>query len=116
MFFCVFTNAMLHVVVCKDKLFQNALFHFVVSKIIFINWLLLCFNFIFFVSCSMIYQTRWSAKRLRDYANSLNDEKRAILSESSFGDMMYISPFAAPPKELVDFVAMRIDTEKRKFK
>lgn len=63
-----------------------------------------------------IYQTRWSAKRLRDIANSIKGKKRDVLSKSSFGDLLHISPLHPPPEELLDFIVMRIDPKKRLLK
>ena len=63
-----------------------------------------------------IYQTRWSAKRLRDIANSIQGKKRDVLSKSSFGDLLQISPLLPPPEGLDNFIVMRIDTKKRLLK
>ncbi|KAI4985456.1 hypothetical protein ZWY2020_018086 [Hordeum vulgare] len=63
-----------------------------------------------------IYITRWSAKRLREIANTVKEKKRDVISKSSFGDLLHISPLPPPPEELVDFIVMRIDTKKRLLK
>ncbi|KAE8814020.1 hypothetical protein D1007_08658 [Hordeum vulgare] len=63
-----------------------------------------------------IYITRWSAKRLREIANTVKGKKRDVISKSSFGDLLHISPLPPPPKALVDFIVMRIDTKKRLLK
>ncbi|KAI5018344.1 hypothetical protein ZWY2020_043232 [Hordeum vulgare] len=67
--------------------------------------------------CSMgIYITRWSAKRLREIANTVKGKKRDVISKSSFGDLLHISPLPPPPEALVDFIVLRIDTKKRLLK
>ncbi|KAI4968009.1 hypothetical protein ZWY2020_002844 [Hordeum vulgare] len=63
-----------------------------------------------------IYITRWSAKRLREIANTVKGKKRDVVSKSSFGDLLHISPLPPPPEALVDFIVMRIDTKKRLLK
>ncbi|KAI5013730.1 hypothetical protein ZWY2020_040616 [Hordeum vulgare] len=63
-----------------------------------------------------IYITRWSAKRLREIANTVKEKKRDVISKSSFGDLLHISPLPPPPEELVDFIVMRIDIKKRLLK
>ncbi|KAI4971655.1 hypothetical protein ZWY2020_002569 [Hordeum vulgare] len=63
-----------------------------------------------------IYITRWSAKRLREIANTVKGKKRDVISKSSFGDLLHISPLPPPPEVLVDFIVMRIDTKKRLLK
>ncbi|KAI4964500.1 hypothetical protein ZWY2020_005647 [Hordeum vulgare] len=63
-----------------------------------------------------IYITRWSAKRLREIANTVKEKKRDVISKSSFGDLLHISPLPPPPEALVDFIVMRIDTKKRLLK
>ncbi|KAI4980908.1 hypothetical protein ZWY2020_021393 [Hordeum vulgare] len=63
-----------------------------------------------------IYITRWSAKRLREIANTVKGKKRDVISKSSFGDLLHISPLPPPPEALVDFIVMRIDTKKRLLK
>ncbi|KAE8794467.1 hypothetical protein D1007_30773 [Hordeum vulgare] len=63
-----------------------------------------------------IYITPWSAKRLREIANTVKEKKRDVISKSSFGDLLHISPLPPPPEELVDFIVMRIDTKKRLLK
>ncbi|KAE8801167.1 hypothetical protein D1007_23193 [Hordeum vulgare] len=63
-----------------------------------------------------IYITRWSAKRLREIANTVKEKKRNVISKSSFGDLLHISPLPPPPVALVDFIVMRIDTKKRLLK
>ncbi|KAE8766436.1 hypothetical protein D1007_62339 [Hordeum vulgare] len=63
-----------------------------------------------------IYTTRWSAKRLHEIANTVKEKKRYVISKSSFGDLLHISPLPPPPEALVDFVVMRIDTKKRLLK
>ncbi|KAI5007809.1 hypothetical protein ZWY2020_008857 [Hordeum vulgare] len=60
-----------------------------------------------------IYITRWSAKRLREIANTVKGKKRDVISKSSFGVLLHISPLPPPPEALVDFIVMRIDTKKR---
>lgn len=55
--------------------------------------------FIFVCFRSMgIYQTRWSAKRLREIANAIKGKKRDVISKSSFGDLLHISPLVPPPE------------------
>ncbi|KAE8780802.1 hypothetical protein D1007_46111 [Hordeum vulgare] len=63
-----------------------------------------------------IYITRWSAKLLREIANTVKEKNRDVISKSSFGDLLHISPLPPPPEELVDFIVMRIDTKKRLLK
>ncbi|KAI4989079.1 hypothetical protein ZWY2020_036396 [Hordeum vulgare] len=63
-----------------------------------------------------IYITQWSAKRLREIANTVKGKKRDVISKSSFGDLLHISPLPPPPEALVDFIVMRIDTKKRLLK
>ncbi|KAE8813265.1 hypothetical protein D1007_09533 [Hordeum vulgare] len=63
-----------------------------------------------------IYITRWSAKRLREIANTVKGKKRDVISKSSFRDLLHISPLPPPPEALVDFIVMRIDTKKRLLK
>ncbi|KAE8812747.1 hypothetical protein D1007_10072 [Hordeum vulgare] len=63
-----------------------------------------------------IYITRWSAKRLREIANTVKGKKRDVISKSSFGDLLHISPLPPPPEALVDFIVLRIDTKKRLLK
>ncbi|KAI4976191.1 hypothetical protein ZWY2020_049798 [Hordeum vulgare] len=63
-----------------------------------------------------IYITRWSAKRLREIANTVKEKKRDVISKSSFGDLLHISPLPPPPEALVHFIVMRIDTKKRLLK
>ncbi|KAI5014226.1 hypothetical protein ZWY2020_055616 [Hordeum vulgare] len=63
-----------------------------------------------------IYITRWSAKRLREIANTVKEKKRDVISKCSFGDLLHISPLPPPPEALVDFIVMRIDTKKRLLK
>ncbi|KAE8796890.1 hypothetical protein D1007_28015 [Hordeum vulgare] len=63
-----------------------------------------------------IYITRWSAKRLREIANTVKEKRRDVISKSSFGDLLHISPLPPPPEELVDFIVMRIDTKKQLLK
>ncbi|KAF7097923.1 hypothetical protein CFC21_099702 [Triticum aestivum] len=58
------------------------------------------------------YQTRWSAKRLRKIANAIKGKKRGVISKSTFGDLLHISPLVPPPEALLDFIVMRIDTKK----
>ncbi|XP_044424816.1 uncharacterized protein [Triticum aestivum] len=61
------------------------------------------------------FSTRFSAPRLREVAdNELNDKKRALLEKSSFGSLMKISPFYVP-LELIDWVVMKIDTQRSLF-
>ncbi|KAE8816784.1 hypothetical protein D1007_05815 [Hordeum vulgare] len=52
--------------------------------------------------CMGIYITRWSAKRLREIANTVKGKKRDVVSKSSFGDLLHISPLPPPPEALVD--------------
>ncbi|KAE8798138.1 hypothetical protein D1007_26608 [Hordeum vulgare] len=59
-----------------------------------------------------IYITRWSAKRLREIANTVKGKKRDVISKFFFGDLLHISPLPPPPEALVDFIIMRIDTKK----
>ncbi|KAE8794539.1 hypothetical protein D1007_30572 [Hordeum vulgare] len=63
-----------------------------------------------------IYITRWSAKRLCEIANTVKGKKRDVISKSSFGVLLHISPLPPPPEALVDFIVMRIDTKKRLLK
>ncbi|KAI4966596.1 hypothetical protein ZWY2020_037994, partial [Hordeum vulgare] len=63
-----------------------------------------------------IYQTQWSAKRLCEIANTIKGKRRDVISKSSFGDLLHISPFVLPPGALVDFIVMRIDTKKHLLK
>ncbi|KAE8796441.1 hypothetical protein D1007_28573 [Hordeum vulgare] len=67
-------------------------------------------------TCMGIYITRWSAKWLREIANTVKGKKRDVISKSSFGDLLHISPLPPPPEALVDFIVMRIDTKKRLVK
>ena len=67
--------------------------------------------------CRMpIFQTRWSAKRLREIANDIKGKKRDVISKSSFGDLLFISPLVPPPEELLDFIVMNIDPKNRVLK
>ncbi|XP_044320871.1 uncharacterized protein [Triticum aestivum] len=63
-----------------------------------------------------IFQTRWSAKRLREIANDIKGKKRDVISKSSFGDLLFISPLVPPPEELLDFIIMNIDPKNRVLK
>ena len=67
--------------------------------------------------CRMpIFQTRWSAKRLREIANDIKGKKRDVISKSSFGDLLFISPLVPPPEDLLDFIIMNIDPKNRVLK
>uniref|UniRef100_A0A8R7PIZ2 Uncharacterized protein n=2 Tax=Triticum urartu TaxID=4572 RepID=A0A8R7PIZ2_TRIUA len=60
------------------------------------------------------FSTRFSATRLRQVANLQSETKKKIISKSSFGSLLNISSFSVPA-DLLDWIVMKIDTEKAMF-